>query len=179
MTITVRRAVQEDATAIALVQVESWRSTYAGLISASTLASLSTVRLQKFWEELLSDPQSRSFLFVAEAREGQIVGFVSGRPERNGDQDYPGEVGALYLLQAAQRQGTGRRLMRAAAAELIERGYGAMLLWVLHDNLGARAFYESMGGNFLREQTIEIGDQQLHEVAYGWKDLAALAGEKK
>ena len=54
--------------------------------------------------------------------------------------------------------------------------YGrAVLIWVLAANAPARAFYEALGGRYLREQQIEIGGVALPEVAYGWPDAAALA----
>jgi hypothetical protein len=49
----------------------------------------------------------------------------------------------------------------------------SMMLWVLADNIPGRQFYEKMGGKFVTEQTITIGEKDLLEVAYGWNDLAS------
>jgi hypothetical protein len=54
-----------------------------------------------------------------------------------------------------------------------------MLLWVFKENHPSRRFYEAIGGNYLREKTIEIGNQTLIEVAYGWKNLSKLAGKEE
>ena len=48
-----------------------------------------------------------------------------------------------------------------------------MLVWTLGEN-PCRRFYERLGGEFVAEKEIEIGEQKLVEVAYGWKDLNVL-----
>ena len=50
-----------------------------------------------------------------------------------------------------------------------------MLLWVLEDNHPACRFYELMGGEYVEQKTITIGDTDLIEVAYGWKDITEIA----
>jgi L-amino acid N-acyltransferase YncA len=175
---TIRKAVPADALAIAHVHVDSWRTTYKGLISAEFLANLSYKRREQVWAKTLSDSNADSFIYIAANEAGQIKGFVSAGPERTGETDYHSEVYAIYLLQQSQGQGIGRKLIQAAAKELLERGFLSMLLWVLKDNCPSRRFYEAVGGEYLREKSIEIGGQNLIDVAYGWKDLHVLAGEK-
>jgi len=173
MTISIRLARPEDAPGIAKVHVDSWRTTYKGLIADDFLASLSYERRTQVWAENLADPQGTSFMYVAQTDTDEIVGFVSAGPEREGNPNYRGETYAIYLLQRVQGQGIGRRLMETAMEELCKRGFTSMLLWVLKDNLTARKFYEVVGGKYLREKPIEIGSQNLIEVAYGWNDLPA------
>ena len=179
MTITIRLAGLEDAPGIAKVHVDSWRTTYKGLIDDEFLAGLSYERRTQVWTQSLADPQIASFLYVAETDTGEIVGFVSAGPEHEGDPNYRGELYAIYLLQQAQGQGLGQKLMETAMHELYERGFSSMLLWVLKDNLPSRKFYEAVGGEYLREKPIEIGSQILVEVAYGWKDLLTLTSTKE
>jgi len=174
MTIHIRPANAADAPAIARVNVDSWRSTYAGIVAEDFLATLSYERSTKKWANYLADPETASNLYVAETDHDEIIGFVSAGPERDGDPDYHGEVYAIYLLQEAQGQGTGRELIQTAMRGLRERGFTSMLLWVLKDNLPSRKFYEAVGGEYLREKPVEIGSQVLMEVAYGYKDLHAL-----
>jgi ribosomal protein S18 acetylase RimI-like enzyme len=75
------------------------------------------------------------------------------------------------VLTACQRQGIGRELTQTVARRLAADGFKAMILWVLKDNLKARAFYEAMGGVLAGEKDITIGATNLVEVAYGWSDL--------
>jgi len=178
MIATIRPARLEDAPGIAKVQVDSWRSTYKGLIADAFLAGLSYEHRTQVWSKNLTDRSNGGFLYIAETSPGEIVGFVSAGPEQAGDPLYRGEIYAIYLLQQAQGQGLGRKLLSTAMDELVERGLSSMLLWVLKDNLPARKFYEAAGGEYLREKPIEIGSQILIEAAYGWKNLPALVSRK-
>ena len=179
MIATIRPARLEDAPGIAKVHVDSWRSTYKGSIADEFLAALSYERRAQYWSESLTAPQNASFLYVAESRPGDIIGFVSAGPEREGDSNYRGELNAIYLLPQAQGQGLGQKLVNIVMCDLCERGFSSMFLWVLKDNLPARKFYEAVGGAYLREKPIEIGSQILLEVAYGWKNLLSRVPTKE
>lgn len=177
MSVIIRKASVDDAEGIGKVHVDSWRSTYAGLLSAEFLASLSYEKRTEFWRRELSRPAENECLFVAENEPGKILGFVcAGKAIEivKDDLEYSGEVYAIYLLSEAQGHGTGRQLMQAAADYLYQHGFHSMALWVLKDNSAARRFYEKMGGSFIREKLITIGTQTLTEVAYGWKGLSGL-----
>ena len=176
MTVIIRKAAPSDAEGIARAHVESWQTTYKGIVSADFLAAMSAGSRVTKWQDTLASLGDRRFVFVAEEA-GRIIGFVNGMDERENDPRYTGEVGGLYLLEEAQRQGTGRKLMRTAARELAKRGHTSMLLWVLKDNLPARKFYEALGGKILREKPISIGDQTLPEISYGWDNLINLIKE--
>ena len=171
-----RAATSADAPGIARVHVDSWRTTYKGIVADDTLAGLSYERRQQYWDGVLENPDPGIGMFVVEGAEG-IVGFAAAGPERGGDVTRRGEVYAIYLLEKAQGLGMGKALMRAACAHLLAQDSTSMLLWVLKDNLPARKFYEALGGKYLREKTIEIGTQSMVEVAYGWDDLKTLAKE--
>jgi ribosomal protein S18 acetylase RimI-like enzyme len=170
-----RKAQLEDESGLAKVHVDSWRLAYRGLISDKFLDNLSYERREMTWTQALSDPANRSFAYLATDKAGQATGFVWAGPERNGATPYLGEVYAIYLLREAQRKGIGRKLMQLAADGLLERGFPSMLLWVLKENNPSRRFYESLSGEYLCGKNVEIGGQNLIEVAYGWKDLHKLA----
>lgn len=168
----IRRAVQSDAPGIARVHVESWRSTYVGLVPDDYLASLDRNERERVWRRLVADDSQISY--VAENQKGAIVGFVSGGPARMDDMAYAGELYAIYLPEQYQRQGIGRRLVTKLCAWLLSQGLASMYTWVLEEN-PSRRFYESLGGIELRRQTIAIGGLDVVEVAYGWNDIAPLA----
>jgi GNAT superfamily N-acetyltransferase len=109
----IREASPTDAAAIARVHVDSWRTTYAGIVPADYLANLSYARREQFWCDLFSTPTPAGCVYVAAQETGEIVGFASGGPERSGNVVYRGELYAIYLLAPYQRQGLGRRLTMA------------------------------------------------------------------
>ena len=171
--VRIREAQPEDAAGIARVHVDSWRTTYRGLIPDAHLASLSYERREAMWRRLIQEAAPTYTVFVAEGSAGEIVGFADAGPERSGDPVYAGELPAIYLLEAYQHRGIGRQLMRAVADHLTAHGMETMLLWVLAAN-PARQFYEALGGRLVRSQAIDIGGATLEEVAYGWTDLSPL-----
>jgi GNAT superfamily N-acetyltransferase len=173
-TIAIRPATIEDAPAIAHVHIESWKTTYTGIVPASYLASLDTEARTGMWREQLAN--GNPILFVAEAPSG-IVGFVCGGPLREPVETYDAELYAIYLLQEQQQQGTGRLLIHTVATILRERGFNKMLLWVLQQN-PATSFYKHLGAVEVEQKQIEIGGASLQELALGWTDLHTLAPDK-
>jgi GNAT superfamily N-acetyltransferase len=167
MDFRIRRADAEDARAIAHVHVESWRSTYAGIVSDEFLATLSVDEREKAWGEMLAAKDAP--IFVAEYETG-VFGFACGGKLRGELDSYDGELFAIYLLRAHQRKGAGRRLFLALAQALRAAGYSGMALWVLKENPAVK-FYERMGGRRVAQKPIEIGGAQLEEVAFGWQTL--------
>ncbi|WP_245994117.1 GNAT family N-acetyltransferase [Tengunoibacter tsumagoiensis] len=167
---TIRAARQEDAWGMAHVSVDSWRTTYTGIVPADYLDQLSLSSRAQGWLAIVEARQS--FTFVAENEQGKIVGLVSGGPGR-GEDAYQGELYAIYLLQDYQGMGLGTRLIKILAEHLLKAGIQSMFLWALTENPACR-FYEALGGQPFKTQQIEIGGADLQEVAYGWSDLSRL-----
>jgi GNAT superfamily N-acetyltransferase len=168
--IIIRPAVENDAEGIARVHVISWRETYRGIVPDEFLDRLSVQRRMTQWARSLSDPSDLyHHTFVSEV-DGQIAGFSNyGFPQEK-DEEFDGELYAIYLLKSAQGRGIGKMLFLEAAKGLLELGSSSMLVWVLRDN-PTRGFYEHLGGVYVREKPIEIGGRELMEIAYGWRDL--------
>ena len=167
----IREALPTDSAAIAKVHVDSWRSTYRGIISDEVLAGLSYPDRERLWDGSLTTHRSSNFIYVAEADDGPVVGFAAAGKERTGRTDFQGEFFAIYLLKDYHGRGWGKQLFLAAAERLALEGFKGLMLWVLAAN-PTRGFYEALAGRLLGEQPIQIGSDSLVEVAYGWEDLA-------
>ena len=170
---TIREATSEDAAAIARVHIDTSRATYRGLLPDEVVDEMTYETRLANWSRTLGDEGGTEFVYVAEDEAGRVFGFASGGPEREGDADCDGELYAIYLLQERQRQGAGRALVRAVAERLAASGFHSMLVWVLAEN-PARGFYEALGGARVREKTVERGDRQFLEIAYGWEEIKGL-----
>ena len=168
--ISIRPATPDDARAIANVQVHTWKTAYRGIIADDFLDTFAVDERTDRWSEILQRPEQGSF--VAEIDSG-VIGFANGGPERDGREDYRGELYGLYVLPDWHGQGIGKRLVTTFADWLLGSGMAIMLVWTLADN-PYRRFYERLGGEFVAERKIEIGDQKLVEVAYGWEDVRLL-----
>jgi ribosomal protein S18 acetylase RimI-like enzyme len=175
-----RAAEPADAPAIARVYVASWRTTYPGILPDGFLAALDVDDYTSRWWNVLSDRFARSLVLVQEEGE-EIVGFASCGRERDRDPRYEGELYAIYLLVEAQRRGHGRALVQAAARALAGRGMHSMVVWVLRENTGARAFYERLGGRYLGERPLDLRPDvsvTATEVSYVWPDTASLLSRR-
>ncbi len=142
----VRPAGLADASAIAAVQVHSWRGTYRGQIPDEHLDGLSIDRRSVVWTEILGDADlPRTGVFVLED-ENKVVGFAHFGPSRDPDAaPRTGELTAIYLVPEVWGHGGGRLLLEAAETNLREAGFRTATLWVLSSNTRARRFYERMG----------------------------------
>jgi L-amino acid N-acyltransferase YncA len=167
---TIRPTRIEDADQIARVQVESWKSTYAGIVPAAYLASLTPQSRIDSWKKQLH--AGTTLIFVAEDETG-IFGFVSGGALRDSVPGYDAELYAIYLLQQRQRAGVGRALLQKLAGQLQANGFQSMIVWVLARN-PSLGFYTRLGGTQVASKVIEIGGAQLTEVAFGWPNIAEL-----
>jgi ribosomal protein S18 acetylase RimI-like enzyme len=169
----VRPARVEDAPGIARVHVDSWRTTYKGIVPDDFLANMSYERRAQMWTRILSNAESREIVYIVEDENEGIIGFVSGGPGREDDPIYKGELYAIYLLKQFHGYGLGRRLVWSLVESLVQADIYTMLVWVLANNPACR-FYEALGGQKLKAKPIEIGGAQLEEIAYGWLDIRIL-----
>ena len=176
---SIRRAQLVDAEAIAAVHVAAWRESYAGLVPAEVLATLSVEDRAKLWRHILGapDPRVQMVAFVSCAPDGVVVGFGSCGPQRSAElagAGFGGEFHAIYVLRAAQHRGVGRALMNAMAHSLQGAGVQGGALWVLKSNQPARRFYDKLGGMIVSHREEKLGlDTLFVEVAYGWTDLTS------
>ena len=169
--IVIRSATLDDAEAVGSIQVETWKSAYRGVIADQFLDAMSKDERGTRWSEILL--RAGHATFVSEVDGKQMIGFANGGPGRDERADFRGELYGLYVLPDWHRQQVGSRLVGTIAQWLLKSGLDTMLVWTLADN-PFRIFYERLGGKLIAEKDIEIGEQKLVEVAYGWDTLNAL-----
>ena len=167
--VEIRLATPNDAQAIATVQVASWRTTYPGIVAQSYIDGLSIPERASAWERRLSaDASVRPDVFLAESPSLEARGFISGGAIREPEAGFDAELHAIYLLEAAQGKGIGRRLARAWAAVATDRGFQSAIVRVLALN-PARHFYERLGAEWVKDSQLEIAGVSYPEVWYGWR----------
>jgi GNAT superfamily N-acetyltransferase len=166
--------VVDDAKEASRMHAETWRTSYRGLVPDALLDGLTDDRWEIGWRRGFESMDPTRVVHVAEI-DGRIAGFAGGGRARPGaPPGYIGELYALYVRPAHQRQGIGRMLLKAAAEGLVERGLVPIVIWTLFDNPRSRGFYESLGGTVIGEKRELFDGHELHEVAYGWRDPAPL-----
>lgn len=147
-----RIATPDDATCIAWVQVETWRTTYRGIVPDAHLADLSVERRAFRWREHLN---SADHILVAECG-GEVVGFIGGGPIREPVAGCDAELYAIYLLLKSQRVRIGTKLLIELGRRLDEVGFRSMAVWLFEANAAAR-FYERSGAIRIGAKEREVG----------------------
>jgi ribosomal protein S18 acetylase RimI-like enzyme len=169
----VRPGRVSDAQAIARIEIETWRTTYAGMLPDRVLLGMSERRQTASWASFLRHRPDD--VRVAESAKEIVIGFGNCGAQRNSAIDYAGEIYTLYVSPDTQGQSGGRALLLALFSRLVAMGYGSALVWVVRAN-PARYFYERLGGAQVMHKPIPLGGQQVEAIAYGWRDLAAVLG---
>jgi GNAT superfamily N-acetyltransferase len=172
--LNIRQGNTKDISAISQAYVESWRTTYEGLVPELFVKGMTVEAAVKIFTDSLQPNEYSYFLYVAETPEGRIVGFADGGKERSHPETGMGELYAIYLLKEFQGKGIGKAFFHEATKNLVQSGMNSMIVWVLEQS-PYRKFYESMGGKLEPGiKRLDVVDQQIRLVPYRWENLKAL-----
>ncbi len=130
----VREAGAGDASAIAAVQLDVWRTAYASFLPTDVLDSVDEDSATRAWKLAVISAGPAHVLVATEGSE--VVGFAAGAGS---------EMSTLLVAPRWTRRGHGGRLL-GALAERLRRGgaeYGEM--WVAEGDQAARAFLPGHG----------------------------------
>jgi ribosomal protein S18 acetylase RimI-like enzyme len=174
LNLEIRIASKEDYKGVSRVYVNSWRTTYRGLVPDDYLDELSYEDAEKRWTDFLNN-ENEPFIYVAINDTGKIIGFASGKSID--ENNFDGELYSLYLLQECRGLGVGRQLVSAIAKHFKEKGIYSMMVWVMKQNKSGLGFYERMGGKEYIHRTSTFGGSVVEDVAYGWKNISELCIE--
>lgn len=143
MAFTIRRALLTDAAEIAQVHIRSWEVAYTGIVPEQTIAEKNAMR-PAFWQSFLSVDDGKGKFAICE--DEQIAGLmILESPNYEGEEDNTLEVGCMYMSPDFFGKGYGRKAMEFAVDFAKDNGFKKIILWVLEENVGARAFYEKCG----------------------------------
>jgi ribosomal protein S18 acetylase RimI-like enzyme len=140
---TILRATPDQWGMVAGLHAASWRSAYRGIYPDRFLDDEVTEDRRDYWRGALPGMTGdRDAVFLA-LHGSEPVGFACIRR----DQDPAGPLlDNLHILPGLKRRGTGRRLLAAGTAWLVEREPDASLqLFVWAANRPARGFYRHLG----------------------------------
>jgi L-amino acid N-acyltransferase YncA len=171
--VTIRAARPADGPAIGRVYVETWRTTYAGMVPDNVLLEMNEDIQGARWAGLIE--RERELVKVAEDARAGVVGMASGGRARRSS-GFAAEIFTLYVLPDFQGAGIGRGIVANMFRTFKAGGLNSAIIWVLAPN-PARFFYEALGGIRIGEREERLWGTDLPEIAYGWRDLgAALKG---
>jgi GNAT superfamily N-acetyltransferase len=144
--VSVRPASPDDASAVAAVQAESWKQTFAGTLPPVVLDVLRGPQAVEQWRLAFVEPPSRRHhLLVAEAA-GTVVGFTALAPASDPDTqaETDAELVAIGVLPDRLREGHGSRLVNAAVDHLRQDGFATARVWITGSD-PLRPFLEGAG----------------------------------
>ena len=139
MDIRIRAAKKEDATSLANIIVESWKSAYSEIIPKDEITRY-------------LDKDRRKIQFEKFIENGEIVligllnempcGLVFANKDNDEGLENCGSIYSIYLLEETWGKGLSSKLMDQTIEILKEEGCKQISLWVYEENLRARKFYE-------------------------------------
>ncbi len=159
-TITIRKCIPGDETALSLVGRATFLEAFAGVISGhDILGHCGRQHAPEKYAAWLGDPSAH--LWLAEVEPGRApVGFlVLTAPDLPlpdlGSGDI--EVKRVYVLHRFQGHGLGARLMAEANAQAAADGRRRLLLGVYSKNNAAISFYEKLGYQKVGRRSFQVG----------------------
>jgi ribosomal protein S18 acetylase RimI-like enzyme len=146
MAIILKPAAEEDARAIAEINVAGWRAAFRGVMPDAVLDGLSVDKREAELRKIVSPSAAPTARTEVAWENGEIVGFVVFGASR--DEDAPagtGEIYAIYVRERCWGRGIGRLLLDGARASLAADGSASLTLWTLARVERTIRFYRSSG----------------------------------
>lgn len=164
---TIRRAVPEDAGALAMVGSATFLESYALVLNGRDIvAHCAKAHAPELYARWLADPDVA--LWVAEEGREVTVGYAAmtlpDLPEA-----LPGdlELRRIYVLAPFKGSGTGRAFVEAVAEEARRRGARRLTLGMYGGNHAALAFYTRVGFRQIGVRTFTVGEQVCDDLVLG------------
>ncbi|WP_298827841.1 GNAT family N-acetyltransferase [uncultured Planococcus sp.] len=167
----IRTAESDDAFGIAKVHVDSWRTTYEGIMPASFLNNLSYGKRTDLWKDNIAVKED--YVVVAVTDEGTIIGFGTASKRATNTVEKSGDLTSIYLLKEYQGQGIGKMLLKELFLHFKQLDYERIFVEVLEAN-ETKYFYEYYGAELIKTVEIKIDGTLLKELVYEWKNIDAL-----
>jgi GNAT superfamily N-acetyltransferase len=169
--VTVREATLDDVAGIQRVAHDSYHAAYDDVVDADGLDA----QLEEWYST--EGVQNRviragSTMLVADHERDGVVGFASGGPTPNGDDDEdepPREQATLYTCYVHPDhwdERVGHALLEAIESRLRDRGFETMTVPVLAGNDRARQFYADHGYETAEYDTVEFAGVDCEEAIH-------------
>ena len=165
--VNIREARLDDLANIAALHAQSWRENYNQVLSADYLNDKVFLEREAVWTARINQPQSNQLVLIAEL-DGAFGGFIcvlgANHPQ------YGTIIDNLHVKSASKGQGTGSRLLAAAASWSMANYSGHDLyLEVLECNSKAIGFYQAKGAkNIATAYWHTPCDNKVKEFIYSW-----------
>ncbi|MEP3224407.1 MAG: N-acetyltransferase [Parasphingorhabdus sp.] len=161
----IRPAQDMDRPIIAEIHARSWQENYRNVLSPALLDEKIPGLMADHWSKAVIGAQD----IVLVAEDHAIQGFVAAW---DNDSVY---VDNLHVRSACQSQGTGRKLLTAAANIAQQNGRQSMWLHVVVGNDRARKLYTKLGGEPDGTENKDLYGTMVPNERILWRDINILA----
>lgn len=164
--------------AIAKLHTDSWQSAYRGILRDDFLEGPLPENRRMLWHERLSKSEPAGQFVLVDDQGGAIRGFACAFLDA--DPQWGCLLDNLHVVPDLKGRGLGRLLMIAVVQRVwLSNPVSRLHLWAYEQNLGARRFYERLGG-VMNERHAELAPDgtEVKVVRYCWSDLSGLAGQR-
>ena len=149
-------AASRDASAIATLHAESWRSAYRGLYPDEFLDGPILEERLLFWRERMNGPDPDRRHVIAAVADGELIGFACVLLDA--EPDWGPLLDNLHVKPVHKGHGIGARLLKASHEWIAGAAPGQpMHLWVMEGNVAARRFYDRQGGTVAERTIVDVG----------------------
>lgn len=169
----VREAVASDAAEIARIQVETWQTAYAEILSPAVLAGLDSAEVEQEWSEAITSGAATVLLGI----EGQwTVGFCVAGPAPESevaaaDGSLPDDASTTVLVSSLLveprwgRRGHAGRLLGTMGRRFAAHGATRGIAWVPESDSASLSFYRAAGWSpDGTVRTLDAGGRPLREM---------------
>lgn len=140
MNITIRKAELGDEKTLAYIQTESWKSTFADIISADDMERCTDiVKAEAMYENVIKSGYAEMSILEIDGKPHCIAAWGKARNPQFSD---CAELICIHSLCDKWGKGYGSMMMNHIIDEIKNSGYNSVLLWVFEKNTRARSFYE-------------------------------------
>lgn len=169
----VREAVASDAAEIARIQVETWQTGYAEILSPAVLAGLDSAEVEQEWREAVTSGAATVLLAI----EGHwTVGFCVAGPAPESevaaaDGSLPDDASTTVLVSSLLveprwgRRGHAGRLLGTMGRRFAAHGATRGIAWVPESDSASLSFYRAAGWSpDGTVRTLDAGGRPLREM---------------
>jgi ribosomal protein S18 acetylase RimI-like enzyme len=160
----IRRAVPDDAAALAELGAATFSETFGHLYPAEDLQTFLLTHSVDAWDRVLKDPGTA--VWLAELDDGSKVGFIVVGACKLPVEDREataGEIKQLYVLARHHNLRLGTRLMELGLEWLEAQNRTPIYIGVWSENYGAQRFYARYGFEKVGEYGFPVGSTVDHE----------------
>ncbi len=162
MEVLIRKVRLGDESALAHIQIESWRAAFEQILGRETLDRvLDPERAEKMYRSLLDEQKGNGYLLTLDGKPHCMAWWDAAR---DADMQGSAELICIHSLPDHWHSGYGGMMMERILGDIRDAGYPDVELWVFRDNIRARRFYEAYGFSVGEGSKSALGAEEVRYV---------------